>query len=360
MDGIMFMVGFICKLVNCISYKGNILNMLRALSYEDTCIAIRVWDSCPTDRRYQKSVWCMPIVQRYLYHDTLSIVLDTRMLRVWLMANVGEPRSSNRRLIMSITYCILLYGANIWADALRKEWYRKWTAAVQRRSAPRIACSYRTVSETAVLMIAGVAHIDLLARQCKEIYERRIEISKAQAQTEAKRQERWRNNTRGRWTARLIPYVTPWVDRQYGEVHYHLTQFLSGHGLFRSYLHKMRKKGNPFCIYSDASKDDAHHIFFDCKRWEIERPDLVNAIGQVTLNTITGVMLVDERKWTVVTTFVKKILRQKEEEEDTLHRHYTSNTSASTMNRKNTLWVAPITKKMASSWSTAKAAKMPA
>ena len=68
-----------------------------------------------------------------------------------LMGNTKGPRPSVRRLLMTVTHSILLYGAEIWADATRIEKYRKKIAVVQRRGALRIACAYRTVSETAVL-----------------------------------------------------------------------------------------------------------------------------------------------------------------------------------------------------------------
>ena len=51
-----------------------------------------------------------------------------------------------RRLLMMVTYSILLYGAEIWADATRIEKYRKKIAAVQRRGALRIACAARYVT----------------------------------------------------------------------------------------------------------------------------------------------------------------------------------------------------------------------
>ncbi|XP_033229770.1 uncharacterized protein LOC117181319 [Belonocnema kinseyi] len=72
-----------------------------------------------------------------------------------LMANVGGPKPSKRRLLMSVTTSILLYGTEIWADALRIDKYRRRMAGVQRLGVQRVACSYRTVSEPAVLVIAG-------------------------------------------------------------------------------------------------------------------------------------------------------------------------------------------------------------
>ncbi|CAB0041323.1 unnamed protein product [Trichogramma brassicae] len=40
--------------------------------------------------------------------------------------------------------------------------------------------------------------------------------------------------TKGQWTHRLIPSHRRWIERRHGEVKYHLTQLLSGHGCFRS------------------------------------------------------------------------------------------------------------------------------
>lgn len=74
------------------------------------------------------------------------------------MANTGGPRPGRRRLLMTVAQSVMLYGAEIWADALNVDKYRKRLAAVQRRGALRVACSYRTVSEPAVLVVRGDAN----------------------------------------------------------------------------------------------------------------------------------------------------------------------------------------------------------
>ncbi|XP_046671399.1 uncharacterized protein LOC124361395 [Homalodisca vitripennis] len=79
-----------------------------------------------------------------------------------LMANVGGPKSSRRRLLMSTVQFVLLYGAEVWADALNIEFYRIRTARVHRQAVLRVCSAYRTVSETAVLVIAGVIPVKLL------------------------------------------------------------------------------------------------------------------------------------------------------------------------------------------------------
>ena len=43
----------------------------------------------------------------------------------WLMANVGGLKLGRRRLLMSVVHSILLYGAEVWAEALNVEFLRK-------------------------------------------------------------------------------------------------------------------------------------------------------------------------------------------------------------------------------------------
>ena len=80
----------------------------------------------------------------------------------WLMVNVGGLKPSRRRLLISVVHSILLYGAEVWAENLVVYIHRKKPGAVQRRCALRVACSYRTVSDEAVLVIAGVMPIRLM------------------------------------------------------------------------------------------------------------------------------------------------------------------------------------------------------
>lgn len=234
-----------------------------------------------------------------------------------LMANTGGPKSSRRRLLMSAVQATLLYGSEVWAGALSKEKYRKRLAQVQRRAALRVASAYRTVSEPAVLIIAGVIPIALLAGERQAIYRRREEADKKKvrqeerASTLASWQESWNEEERGRWTARLIGLLKPWIERRHGEIDYYLTQFLSGHGYFRAYLHKMGKTATSECLYCIGATDDAHHTFFVCDRWARRRRDLEDEIGQVTPDNIVGAMLREEKVWIRISHWAQGILRTK-------------------------------------------------
>ncbi|KAJ8977407.1 hypothetical protein NQ317_003188 [Molorchus minor] len=203
-----------------------------------------------------------------------------------LMANVGGPTAKKRRLLMSVTDSIILYGCEIWADALQKEKYRKVVASVQRRGALRIASAYRTVSEPAVLVIAGVMPIDLRATERKTAYSTKEEVgakeAKARARIQAMQrwQERWREET-GR-TARLIPNL----------------------------------KYDSTCIYEEFTVDDAYHTFFECTRFDAERRVLEGQIGHLDPDTIVEAMIRSQDVWNKVEVFVRAVLLLKKPELD--------------------------------------------
>lgn len=236
-----------------------------------------------------------------------------------LLANTRGPPECKRRLYMNVIHSILLYGAEIWAKALQKEYCRKRLAAAQRKGALRVACSYRTVSEAAVNVIANVIPIDLLARERQLIFNRNDEITKAEAIADARRtimnswQERWENEARGRWTAFLIPELKQWSERKHGEINFYVTQLLSGHGYFRSYLYKMGKVSNPLCLLCDQQEDTPQHTFFECSIGEQERRNINSLIGQISPNNIVGKMMSGENEWKIISLYVEMVLRKKKQ-----------------------------------------------
>ncbi|XP_046674807.1 uncharacterized protein LOC124363593 [Homalodisca vitripennis] len=129
-----------------------------------------------------------------------------------LMANFRGSKSSRRRLLMSTVQSVLLYGAEVWADALNIEFYRIRIARVQRLAALRTCSAYRTVSEPAVLVIAGVITVKLLAGERKAIYQRQGEIGKdtARPAERSRTYHQWHKSwqTRHPWSLDCHSYQT--------------------------------------------------------------------------------------------------------------------------------------------------------
>ncbi|CAB0039635.1 unnamed protein product [Trichogramma brassicae] len=72
------------------------------------------------------------------------------------------------------------------------------------------------------------------------------------------------------WTHRLIPNIIPWIERRHGEVNYHLTQLLIGHGCFRSYLYRTNNDTSDPCLACLLVVEDAEHVIFHCPRFAEE------------------------------------------------------------------------------------------
>ena len=121
-----------------------------------------------------------------------------------LMANIGVPIRTKRKLIMTATSWILLYGSEIWGDALEVESKRKILTV-----ALRVASAYSTVSGDAVLVIVGGILIDLLAferRKSLKMKRENLAVSRSdlRSQTLRRWQNRWREEISGRWTGKFF------------------------------------------------------------------------------------------------------------------------------------------------------------
>lgn len=88
-------------------------------------------------------------------------------------------------------------------------------------------------------------------------------------------QREWDDNNTGRWTHRLLPNLIAWVGRTHGVLSYHLTQALSGHACFETYLFRMRKCASPTCRHCGEDDDTAAHTLFRCLAWAASRYFLV-------------------------------------------------------------------------------------
>ena len=127
-------------------------------------------------------------------------------------------------------------------------------------------------------------------------------------------QDQWDKGKYGRWTWRLIPNIEKWIDRPYGEVGYHLTQMLSGHGCFRKYLYKMRRASSESCLFC-GEIDDVEHVFY-CPRWNDERDNFKKESGLVFTETnLMRSLEGGELLWETVNKCINNILSKKEEEQ---------------------------------------------
>lgn len=233
-----------------------------------------------------------------------------------LMPNMGGPKTSRRGMYNEVLHSTLLYGAPIWADVVRLERVRNNLAKIQRRSLLRVAAAYRTVSEDAVLVLTAVPPIDLLALERRAVFLGTTRKD-AREQTMAAWQARWRVSPKGRWTHGLIGDLTIWCAREHGQLCFHLTQALTGHGCFGSYLHRIGKELSPRCHHFEAEEDDPSHTLFHCRGWSSRRDNLRVALGvrDLTPEGMVPSMLGSPAAWAAWTGYVTDVMRAKEQAE---------------------------------------------
>ncbi|CAB0039505.1 unnamed protein product [Trichogramma brassicae] len=152
-----------------------------------------------------------------------------------IMPNSGGPRSSRRKLYAHVVDSILLYGAPVWCTAAQTRAYIQQAESAHRRAVLRVIGGRPHVAYEATYVLAGIPPLAFLADERARLYGRRREDAKDEERlaTLSKWQEAWDRSTKARWTHRLIPNIRVWIERRHGELNYHLTQLLTGHGFFK-------------------------------------------------------------------------------------------------------------------------------
>lgn len=182
-------------------------------------------------------------------------------------------------------------------------------SSVYRIATLRVCCAYRTVSDDAACVISGMIPIDLLAKERNHIYMNKYTPEEARSKTMDDWQARWASSSKGRWTFSLIPSLNKWLGRKHGDLDYYITQFLSGHGGYKQYLHRFGLDDSPVCPYCTDSIQDPRHIFFVCPRFSVERHRLEIEVQQVVrVDNIIDIMVGTLENWGCVSSFVRFVL----------------------------------------------------
>lgn len=121
-----------------------------------------------------------------------------------------------------------------------------------------------------------------------------------------------------------MPNINEWMTRDFGRLNYHMTQILTGHGSFGTYLRRINKRESalcPHCIECNNLEDSAEHTLLVCDAWCVQRTELRNVIGQFnTLEELVSAILIDLDKWNAFSSFANRVMRIKEEAERAIER----------------------------------------
>lgn len=215
------------------------------------------------------------------------------------MPNLRGLGEAKRHLYANVVLSVILYAAPIWSDALKASLKsQRVLNRVLRTVAIRVIAAYRIVSLDAALVLARILPLTLIADERLRIFERIAALRMEGAYdrkclSEIREQER--DRTLEDWSGYLVspglagirtiaairPQLKEWVNRRSGGLTFRLTQMLTGHGCFGSYLARIQRVSRSTCLACDSGADDIpEHTLSRCSRWRAEREQLVGKIGR--------------------------------------------------------------------------------
>lgn len=235
-----------------------------------------------------------------------------------LMPNIGGPRSQKRAVLSGVVHSILLYAAPIWHSILNTQLYRNKMEQVQRKVLLRVGSAYRTTSTKALQVVTGIIPIEMQVEERRYIYysqgaDTPSKKNIARQRTMEAWQRSWEeNNVKGQWTKRLIPDIRRWVECKHRNVEYYLTQVLTGHGSFQTYLKRFGFTEDDSCIYCGQT-DTVEHAIFNCIRWHKQRQELNITLELIlTADNLISTMVENKRNWRQIHATIIKIMKMKE------------------------------------------------
>jgi hypothetical protein len=103
---------------------------------------------------------------------------------------------------------------------------------------------------------------------------------------------KWEAAHDGRWTFRLISDLKAWCSRNHGNVSFHMTQFLTGHGCFQAYLKRFNWTDTDVCPICGQGTDNAEHAVLACDAWDMWKSEVCSYLGisKLTVSNIVTQM----------------------------------------------------------------------
>ncbi|XP_011861152.1 PREDICTED: uncharacterized protein LOC105558198 [Vollenhovia emeryi] len=253
-----------------------------------------------------------------------------------LMPNLRGPSEHKRRLFYTVVLSVVIYASPVWSPTYsRNRRLHPILRGVQRTIALRMAAAYRTTSLDAATLLVRVPPVEFLLTARERLYEKgsaaraagawtREAAEEARAEISEQTRAEWRehlgklNVAGARTREAILPVFEEWMNRGYGKVTFRITQLLTGHGCFGTYLRRIGKAVCPYCWEEggEGEIDSAEHTIADCRTWSAERAELTTVIGEdLSLRGVVQQMVETREKWAAFSLFVERVMRSKEEAE---------------------------------------------
>ncbi|KAL6416348.1 hypothetical protein ACFW04_013547 [Cataglyphis niger] len=120
----------------------------------------------------------------------------------------------------------------------------------------------------------------------------------------------------------ILPHFQEWIGRKHGNISFRITQLLTGHGCFGTYLHRIGKVPEPYCdtAMCKMRKTLQSTHWKICKAWEENRNKLCEKLevnlDMLTLEELIQQVLRSKGKWEALaelqipSCFERKLLRE--------------------------------------------------
>lgn len=203
----------------------------------------------------------------------------------------GYSNAARRTMVKGAIFSLLYYCSSVFYHRLQLRKNQRMLAQLQRKCDRLCIRGYRTISADAAAVLANSPPIDLLVTYRSLVYH----VARGQVPPvfgpfkpilgvdpadpipqewkttiQDEWEKRWKNSDAGSWTHELFPTVR---CRQRTELrlNFWLTQALSGHGVFGSYLFALRRRPSQACRCG-APEETPSHVFRFCPLFEEGRP----------------------------------------------------------------------------------------
>nr|BAC57916.1 reverse transcriptase [Anopheles gambiae] len=262
-------------------------------------------------------------------HVELSTAKALRVVGVVtaVMRNHSGPQVAKRRLLAAVAESIIRYAAPVWSEATDLQWCQRKLAQVQRPLARGVTSSFVSVAYETGVALAGLVPFRLLVREDARCH-RRLLAAPGASRKDIRLEERqgtfqeWQRAwdaaaaapTASRyavWAHRMIPDLHLWMSRRHGEVDFHLSQVLTGHGYFREYLHVCGFAPSAECPRCPGSVESVAHVLFQCEVFHEIRVELLGygTSDPVNENNLGMKLLESPERWNSIQEAARKITK---------------------------------------------------
>lgn len=235
-------------------------------------------------------------------HAERTCLKATRALNALAaILSAKTAKMARRRVIARVIEGQLLYGCEVWMSRMASQALNDMEV-IQKRAAVRIVRGFPSMSGEAALVLAGMVPLTIQAKQRQE----KFQGCKQQDKEDSMKawQTRW-ERAEAAWTRNLIPQIKRWTTRTHGELTSELTQILSGHGNFGTFLKMTKRKSCNLCPYCNTQETVRHQTMF-CPRFDKERTT-AGLQAETDPRKIVTKMLTSSEAWNSVEQLARTI-----------------------------------------------------